>query len=257
MSDRSNQRDGAIVAPFLHPAGCPVGVDPAEWRVAIGKRIEDLQDRIQALITALDLIEVDPDLEPYLAGFETPVSDDREGDPGETEPTLGWTLATVQDGRKWLGNADFGDELEADRSDYEPNLGSPEVPAERLVPGGSHGWHFKRGSQEHWAGGRGDDTEEENEHAGDVLDEPHDERDEGNDEPFLGRDESMHQGTGTYATEPDLGPLQFEGGGCLDANDLLRRHGLNTHAHVSGHRVLTPRRGVAMVAMPLPHKASV
>jgi hypothetical protein len=47
-----------------------------EWRSAVAKRIEDLQDLIQSLIAALDQTDVDPDLEPYLAGFETVVADD-------------------------------------------------------------------------------------------------------------------------------------------------------------------------------------
>lgn len=47
--------------------------------------------------------------------------------------------------------------------------------------------------------GSGDDREDENEHGGDIVDEPHDDRDEGNDEPWLGRLETLHQGGGTYA----------------------------------------------------------
>jgi hypothetical protein len=82
--------------------GFRVGVDPTEWRTAVAKRIDEHQDAMQLLITALDQTDVDPELEPYLAGFETVTSDDTESDPAESEPTLGWTLATLQDGRKWL-----------------------------------------------------------------------------------------------------------------------------------------------------------
>lgn len=53
----------------------------------------------------------------------------------------------------------------------EPSLGSPEV---------------ANGAQIQWARGNTDEREQENEHGGDILDEPHDAIDEGNDEPSLG-----------------------------------------------------------------------
>ena len=48
----------------LRPQGCPPGIDPADWRRAVAKRIEQHRDAEQALIEALDAIEIDPDLEP-------------------------------------------------------------------------------------------------------------------------------------------------------------------------------------------------
>jgi hypothetical protein len=49
-------------------------MDPREWRQSVEKRLNDLLDRAMSLITALDLMEVDCDLE------------DTAGD----EPSLGW-----------------------------------------------------------------------------------------------------------------------------------------------------------------------
>lgn len=71
-----------------------------------------------------------------------------------------------------------------------------------------------------------DDTEEENEHGGDIQDEPHDARDEGDDEPNLGRLESIHQGIGSYSghsIEVQAGGLlHFDGDGYHDGQKLLR-----------------------------------
>ena len=61
--------------PFLRPYGAPQGIDPLEWRKSVERRLNELLDAAMALITELDLMEVDPDLE------ET----------GDDEPTLGWT----------------------------------------------------------------------------------------------------------------------------------------------------------------------
>jgi hypothetical protein len=47
--------------------------------------------------------------------------------------------------------------------------------------------------------GSGDDREDENEHGGDIVDELHDDCDEGNGEPWLGRLETVSQAAGTYA----------------------------------------------------------
>lgn len=59
---------------MLKPLGCPQGVDPRAWRQSVEKRLNDLLDRAMSLITALDLMEADCDLE------ET----------ADDEPTLGW-----------------------------------------------------------------------------------------------------------------------------------------------------------------------
>lgn len=60
--------------PVLRPLGCPKGVDPREWRQSVERRLNDLLDRAMSLITALDMMEVDCDLE------ET----------DDDEPSLGW-----------------------------------------------------------------------------------------------------------------------------------------------------------------------
>jgi hypothetical protein len=107
-------------APFLRPTGCPMGVDPVQWRRAVQARIEQHADALAVLIDALDQMDVDPD--------------------------------------------------------YEPTLGSPEAKA-----GNFEGWQFPHSiDQTHWADGQGGERELEDEHGGDVQDEPHDYVDEGN-----------------------------------------------------------------------------
>ncbi|CAN7574462.1 hypothetical protein [Mesorhizobium caraganae] len=59
----------------LKPLGMPKGMDPRKWRQSIQKRLNDHLDRAMSLITALDLMEADCDLE------ET----------ADDEPSLGWT----------------------------------------------------------------------------------------------------------------------------------------------------------------------
>ena len=108
-------------APFLRPVGCPVGVEPVEWRKALLARIEDQAAVLSALVDALDAMDGDADAEPWLGAPEAP-----------------------------NGSAPWG--------------------AERT----------EQGSQLHWANGDSSDVEEENEHGGDVQDEPHDLIDEGN-----------------------------------------------------------------------------
>lgn len=92
----------------IAPLGMPVGTDPRTWRKAIEARLNELLDQSFALITALDMMEVDPDFE--LTGDE--------------EPSLGWT---------------------------------------------------DRGPQATAKDAANDDREDEDEHGGDILDEPHDE----------------------------------------------------------------------------------
>ncbi|BAV47457.1 hypothetical protein MesoLj113a_18680 [Mesorhizobium sp. 113-1-2] len=41
----------------------PRGMNPREWRQSVEKRLNDLLDRAMSLITALDLMEADCDLE--------------------------------------------------------------------------------------------------------------------------------------------------------------------------------------------------
>ncbi|MER9298772.1 hypothetical protein NKI38_20095 [Mesorhizobium sp. M0621] len=79
--------------PVLKPYGMPVDVDPRQWRQSVEQRLNDLLDRAMSLITALDLMEVDCDLEettddePSLGQCddrEQDACDDEEG--GDAEP---------------------------------------------------------------------------------------------------------------------------------------------------------------------------
>ncbi|RJT31894.1 hypothetical protein D3227_28055 [Mesorhizobium waimense] len=54
----------------------PKGMDPREWRQSVQKRLNDHLDRAMSLITALDLMEADCDLEEI----------------GDDEYTLGWAV---------------------------------------------------------------------------------------------------------------------------------------------------------------------
>ncbi|MEI9422220.1 hypothetical protein O7A70_13705 [Mesorhizobium sp. Cs1299R1N1] len=103
----------------LKPYGIPDGLDPRAWRKAIQARVNELLDQSMALITALDVMEADCDLEP--SGDELDASathgwakggdwneDSEQEDSGfgdqdgmnedcTGEPSLGWTVATNQD----------------------------------------------------------------------------------------------------------------------------------------------------------------
>lgn len=84
------------------PAGCPDGIDPRTWRQSIEARINELLDQSFALITMLDMMEVDPDFEPN----------------GDDEPSLGWT----GEGRGTVGldkSMAHDDDREADTCDDE------------------------------------------------------------------------------------------------------------------------------------------
>ena len=79
--------------PVLKPLGMPNGMNPREWRQSVEKRLNDLLDRAMALITALDMMEVDCDLEDTaddepslgcLDDLELDNCDDEEG--GDAEP---------------------------------------------------------------------------------------------------------------------------------------------------------------------------
>lgn len=79
--------------PILKPLGMPKGMDPREWRQSVEKRLNDLLDRAMSLITALDLMEVDCDLEDgadeepslgCLDDLEQDTCDDEDG--GDAEP---------------------------------------------------------------------------------------------------------------------------------------------------------------------------
>jgi hypothetical protein len=87
--------------PSIAPVGLPKGVDPRIWRQAIEKRLNEVLDQSLALITALDMMEVDPDFE----------------ENGDDEPWLGWAAngpredPTGGDGRE-LDDTDAEEECE-------------------------------------------------------------------------------------------------------------------------------------------------
>ncbi|RWE26627.1 MAG: hypothetical protein EOS41_05705 [Mesorhizobium sp.] len=82
--------------PTLQPFGMPKGMDPRTWRQALEKQINDLFDRAASLITALDCMEADCDLEDD--------GDEYSGD--EHEPSLSWTLSFNQDRALAAGGGD-------------------------------------------------------------------------------------------------------------------------------------------------------
>jgi|GEM_PF-6948575 len=70
-----------------------------------------IEDEIERLISLLDFVEPDPDLEPYLAGgIEVVGTDDREGDSSDDEPSadaeysLGWSEPNSQGRDAWERN---------------------------------------------------------------------------------------------------------------------------------------------------------
>ena len=84
--------------PSLAPVGIPKGIDPRTWRQTVEKRINELLDQSFALITALDMMEVDCDLE----------------DSGDDEHSLGWTER---------GPSAFGESTDRERDDSDDEEG--------------------------------------------------------------------------------------------------------------------------------------
>lgn len=88
----------------LKPFGMPAGMDPRTWRQEVGKRINQLLDQSMALITALDLMEADCDLEdtaddePSLGCLDDleqdncDDEDDGSAEPSEDGETAQWAL---------------------------------------------------------------------------------------------------------------------------------------------------------------------
>lgn len=143
-----------------------------ELTPAMRKQIEAT---IEHLLSVLDHFDGDENLE--------------DGDPaeegGDDEPSLGWAEMQARFNQYGAGDIHnwflgYDRELdtadEEDGGDSEPTLGSPE----RHPPAAGFSYAFRRswdaGSQERWADGLPGDheREEENEHGGDILDEPHD-----------------------------------------------------------------------------------
>ncbi len=173
---------------------------------------EEIEEEIDRLIDLLNTLDGDPDLEPCLAGT---CGDDREGDldarcvPGLSE-----------------GDDNPDDE---DGGEREPSLGAPENHINSYC-GWSH-YRGRDGDQTHWGAwdtrAAIDECECENEHGGDILDEPHDE--ECDAEPFLGwtEDESKSESVITSDEFPrHEGYLNFDGSGYRAGSEALR--GLRT-----------------------------
>jgi hypothetical protein len=94
--------------PILKPLGMPKGMDPRAWRQSVEKRLNDLLDRAMSLITALDLMEVDCDLEgtaddePSLAGAASDLEgDDSDYELGGDEETQTWGETCSQGADAW------------------------------------------------------------------------------------------------------------------------------------------------------------
>ncbi|WP_095087644.1 hypothetical protein [Mesorhizobium sophorae] len=205
----------------LQPFAMPAGMDPRTWRQEIQKRINELLDQSMALITALDVMESDCDLE----------------DTADDEPSLGWGH---RGGQSFLSgsapNLPTGDtcDLELDNSDdedtgdNEPMHGAVERhPTSRESPWGRSGeltvQLYGNSSQAHWAGDRAtapawDECEAENEHGGDVLDVPHDRE---ADEPSLAWTEAINQ-VRRLETDPNIWLIEDgeeEGGDIREGDD--------------------------------------
>lgn len=165
----------------------------------------ELSRIIELALAMLDALDPDPDREPdgddldqsgpewfpgypiAFHGCALPHEDDEDG--GDAEPMLGWREARAGGGLCPTLHDDAEDDGHS-----EPILAAPEGYSgfrhERLTP---EGWFLsgriigKAYDQTVWADGvandreedAGDEPEPENEHGGDILDEPHDDDDSG------------------------------------------------------------------------------
>jgi hypothetical protein len=152
-------------------------------------------NEIERLIALLDYIEGDENLEPYLADTD-PATEDREG---------------AEDDGNGL------DTREGDDCDLEPACGWTDGEA-------SNGRYMTPGAME---------EEDVNEDGGDIVDEPHDELDEGDSEPTLGWANPMGLRVHVPAEAAELmagidgdygGSLIYDGDGHHIGRKLLRDH---------------------------------
>ncbi|MER9309777.1 hypothetical protein NKI51_10705 [Mesorhizobium australicum] len=171
--------------------GAPLGVpDQNTLLVPLTDR-KAIAASIERLIDVLDAMSPDPDLE----------------DGADDEPSLGSNA---------LGSYQAGttDDREGDFADFEDSGDEHDASA-------STNW-AKGG---HWC----EDVEEENEHGGDILDEPHD--DQGDAEPFLGWGNTTGQtgvgldGWNDIDTCGDYGGLGFTGEGHEQGREMVRKLG--------------------------------
>jgi hypothetical protein len=184
-------------------AAASLAADPETLLVPLTNR-KAIADSIERLIDMLDAMSPDPDLE----------------DGADDEPSLGWGL---RGGQSFLAGTapnlpptDTCD-LELDTSDDEPNGDERDASCPANWAKGGH-----------WC----EDVEEENEHGGDILDEPHD--GESDSEPWLGWGNVTGQpgvdisSLAGLEDSPDYGGAgNFTGEGCIRAREMLRGRGRN------------------------------
>lgn len=189
---------------------------------------------IERLINMLDDLDDDPDLEPSAdaePGLGWPenrvcqsekacgADDDREADDvdgedgGDAEPSLGWTgtgAASLSGNRD---DREAEDEHDEDNGDKEPTIGANET---------------RNGeSQERWAlSAYGlDEIEVEDEHGGDILDEPHDPEEDDDRHALAGIGDLGADERGAGWVNDYEHRLAFNGNGYRDAQRALRELG--------------------------------
>jgi hypothetical protein len=103
------EQAGPVTSICASVDGTAIAALNASAHLSIGREVEELlrirreaEEAVFRLIELLDLDEPDPDLEPYLAGFES--TSERELDNSDDEPSLGWTHLLDQSHRKWAGS---------------------------------------------------------------------------------------------------------------------------------------------------------
>ena len=129
-------------------------------------RRKRMEAAVELLIAALDALDVT---------IEDMEDDDPGEEPGDEEPSLGWTDAEARKGVPYQGPVDHTD-LEDEHDGREPSLGALESHCN------GYGWERNRsGDQTHW--GQGDRDEREDEHDGCEPDE--------DGEPSLGSFDQM------------------------------------------------------------------
>lgn len=173
--------------------GGPISTPPVDPRAAR----QQLSRIVESALDLLDALDADPDLEsagdeldqariewsPYgsLTRHEgaPPQEDDEEG--GDVEPLLGWS-----EGRAGKAMCPTLHDDAEDGGDREPSLAAPE--RHPFIHGPERrAWGERGGNQSAWATGCANDREEDageepeavNEDGGNILDEPHDDDDNG------------------------------------------------------------------------------
>jgi hypothetical protein len=126
-------KKGEAYALRHNPTGCPVGIEPRRWRKALSRRVETHLALATALLSLLDGMADDCDLEdngdhePSLGGGTNAYGEyDLEGDESETGD-LSWPETGPQVFRDTLGTEDDEDsDPDEHNGDVEPSLGFTE-----------------------------------------------------------------------------------------------------------------------------------